>query len=135
MIRNCSPAVLLFDTTVLIPALGKKIRKSDDPASGRLLEAMIQHRRSVLIAAPSLAELFRRAPQNPVPRTQWVRVVVFDGLAAELLGRSFPPEVLIKARDQSGALLHYLKSLKYDAMIVACAVRHRAAMLVTTDEG
>lgn len=125
------PASAMFDTTVLIPALGKKKRASDDAACGPLFEAMIRAKRPVLIAAPSAAELWRREASNTLPRTQYVKIVAFDQLAAEILGRRFPPSVLIEQRDQQNRPLAYIK---YDAMIVACAVRHRVAEFVSTDD-
>jgi hypothetical protein len=45
----------------------------------------------------------------------------------------FPPTTLTRFRDQvTGATLDYIK---YDAMIVACAVRHKANVIVSTDAG
>jgi len=121
----------MFDTTILIPALGKKKRSTDDAASGPLFEAMIRAKRLVLIAAPSAAELWRREPKHSMPRTRYVRIVAFDQLAAKVLGTHFPPGVLTEWRDQQGKPSHYIK---YDAMIVACALRHRVGEFVSTDE-
>lgn len=123
------PASVMMDSSVLLPALGK-VRSTDDAASAPLFDALIEHRRSILIAAPTAAEFYRRAPTTDIPRTEFVVVVPFDGLAAEELGKRFPPEILKKHR-KGGVPLHYIK---YDAMIVACAVRHRATVFVSTDK-
>ena len=123
----------MLDTTVLIPGLpGGRLRASDDAASPLLFEAMIAARKTILIAAPSAAELIRRSPKTAIPRTRQVFVVAFDRTAAEILGERFPPTVLTVHRDESAARapLHYIK---YDAMIVACAVRHRANVLISCD--
>lgn len=125
------PISAMFDSTVLIPALGKKKRSTDDAACGPLFEAMIRAKRSVLIAAPTAAEFWRREPKHAMPRTQFVKIVAFDQLAAYILGTRFPPSVLVEQRDQQNRPLSYIK---YDAMIVACAVRHRVAEFVSTDD-
>ncbi len=94
---------------------------------------MIQEKKTVLVATPSLAELIRREPNNPIPRTPLLVVVSFDQRAAELLGTKFPPEVLTRFKNElGGAPLQYIK---YDAMIAACALRHRSEVLITTDSG
>jgi predicted nucleic acid-binding protein len=124
------PNSAMLDSSVLIPALGKKGRATDDPACAKLFDALVADRRQILVSTPTVAEILRRAPVSPLPRTRLVRVVSFDLAAAEVLGQRFPPSVLAKVRDDTGGPLHYIK---YDAMIVACAVRHRAEVLVTTD--
>ncbi len=128
--RTKLPPSAMLDSSVLIPALGSKTRRTDDPLCRPLFEAMVTARRPVLIAAPSAAEFFRRSPTTAIPRTATVRVVPFDLQAAEILGTKFPPDVLKTWADATKRPLHYVK---YDALIVACAVRHRAAVLVTTD--
>lgn len=124
------PASAAFDSSTLVPALRGPMA-TDDPASAKMFDAMVASGLSVLIPAPVAAEIFRRSPTTAIPRVRAVRVVAFDHAAAEVLGRSFPPEVLTAFRGASKKPLHYFK---YDAMIVACAVRHRAAVLVSTDD-
>jgi len=128
--RSLLPNSAMLDSSVLIPALGKRARSTDDPASAALFDAMLAERHQILVSTPTVAEMLRRAPVSPLPRTRLVRVVPFDLAAAEVLGQRFPPSVLTKVRDHTGSTLHYIK---YDAMIVACAVRHRADVLITTD--
>jgi hypothetical protein len=136
---NLLPQSALLDSSVLVPALGGKVRPTDDAASGPLFNAMVQARRSVLIAAPSVAEILRKSPPSAIPRTKGVIVVPFDRPAAELLGTKFPIDILKRVRDEftssrakPGPWLDYIK---FDSMIVSCAVRHGAAVLVTTDIG
>lgn len=115
------PRSALLDTTALIPALGGKIRCEEDKASRDLFEAMLASSGHVIyIATPSVAELHRRAPKKPIPRTESVVVVPLDQRAAVLLGTKFPPSVLTTLSKKGAAPKHYIK---YDAMIVACAVR------------
>ncbi len=128
------PALLLpralLDSSVLFGALGSRDSAEDAEACRKLLEAMIENGKTVLIAAPSITELLRgESPVEP-PKTMGIIVVGFDDQAARLLAEDFPQEVLVKTRDASGTTLQYIK---YDAMIVACAKRHRADCLVTRD--
>lgn len=123
------PSSVLMDSSVLIPALSAA-SKGGDAASGALFDALIQNKRRILIAAPTAAEFFRRAPTTSIPRTEFVLVVPFDAQAAEELGKRFPPEIL-KTYRVGNVRLDYIK---YDAMIVACAVRHRAGVIVSTDK-
>jgi predicted nucleic acid-binding protein len=124
------PDVALFDTTVLIPALSV-VRATDDPACQMLFQAMVAARKKILIAAPSMAEIFRRAPKASVPRTQSVQIVSFDLKAAEILGTKFPPHALVRLAQVTGRPKDYIK---YDCMIVACASRHDVKMMVTVDK-
>jgi predicted nucleic acid-binding protein len=134
---NSLPYSALLDTSVLVPALGGKIRHSDDPLSVAFFEAMVGTHRRVLIAAPSVAELMRKSPASLIPRTRTVVVVDFDRIAAEQLGRDFPADSLRSIRDQLKPSLDRvsLDYIKFDALIVACAKRHGASVLITTDIG
>jgi predicted nucleic acid-binding protein len=124
------PAIVAFDSSVLIPALNPK-QAAGDPACARLFEAMDSANRTILIAAPTFAEFLRGAPKSSLPRRRNVVVVPFDQLAAELLAKDFPSTVLVTLNKKSGLPRHYIK---YDAMIVACAARHRAGHFVSTDD-
>lgn len=124
------PESVLIDSSVLLPALGRT-RKTDDPQSRPLFDALIEHKRRILIAAPSAAEFYRCSSNGEIPRTPFVEIAAFDALAAELLGKKFPKDILVQFKGRTGAPMNYIK---YDAMIVACAVRHRAAAFVSTDD-
>lgn len=122
------PSRLLFDTTVFVKAWTRA-----DPlhASCRALyDAMRIPPRTVLIAAPSLAELMRKREKNPFPRTTAIQVLPFGQKAAMLLGRKFPPETLKQWRAAGGAPVDFYK---FDSMILAVAMCH-GVPLVTTDE-
>lgn len=124
------PSRALLDSSVLFGALGTRDSGPDADACRKLLEAMIEHGKTVLIAAPSITELLRgESPVEP-PRTVGIISVGFDDQAARILAEDFPQEVLIKTRDLTSTTLQYIK---YDALIVACAKRHRAECLVTRD--
>lgn len=91
---------------------------------------MIDERKRVLIAAPSLAEILRNPSNKPLPRVLYVEVVAFDGDAAKALGDKMPFAQMQSLAAGSGLTKNYFK---YDALIVACAIRHRAEVLITTD--
>lgn len=92
---------------------------------------MLENGRQILIAAPSLAEMIRQEGKDPaIPRRRGVEVVAFDDRAAVELGRRFPERVLLLEHQGSRLPKSYIKC---DAMIVACAIRHRATHLVTLD--
>lgn len=127
------PRSALIDSSVVIPGFGTRVRQSDDPASRLFCEAMIQHKRLLLIAAPTLAEFLRAEPKSLLPRTRAVQIVALDERAATILGTRFSTAVLSDLkRDKSLGPADYIK---YDTMISACAIRHRAAVLVTSDAG
>ena len=127
---NRLPQRALFDTGVVIRALRER---PEDPRSlicEALWEAMVENGREILIAAPSIAEMIRQDGKGVIPHRRGVEVVAFDARAAEFLGRKFPERVLALERTTTGLPRNYIK---YDAMIVACAVRHRATHLVSLD--
>jgi len=125
------PQRALFDTGVVIRALGERPDDARSPMCEALWNAMLENGRQILIAAPSLAEMIRQEGKDySIPRRRGVEVVAFDDRAAVELGRRFPERVLLMERERSQLPKHYIK---YDAMIVACAIRHRATHLVGLD--
>jgi predicted nucleic acid-binding protein len=125
------PQRALFDTTIVIRALGDRPDDARSPACEALWEAMLQNGRQVLIAAPTIAEMARKeGARRSIPRRRGVEVVAFDDLAAELLGRAMPNSILQAATQQAGLPRDYIK---YDALIVACAARHRVTHVITLD--
>jgi predicted nucleic acid-binding protein len=124
------PARALLDTGVVLRALGEF---PDDPHSAicqRLFDVMLEADRELLIAAPTIAEVMRKDGKKGIPKTPGIEVVSFDLKAAEILGTRMPITTLKDIRDQSaGSLTH----LKYDALIVACAVRHGAECIIAID--
>lgn len=127
---------VLIDTGILIRALGDRPQDPEAKACRDFWDAMLQHGRTILIAAPSIAEVVRfgvgAAADNPVPNVPGVEVVAFDQSAAMRLGHDFPINVIKKSSSETGRSLTHLK---YDALIAACALRHNAQCLVTLDKG
>jgi len=125
------PRRALLDTGVLIRALGEH---PTDPRSAdcrEFLDAMVAVGNDVLVAAPSLAEMIRAMAVPKVPATNSIVVVPFDDQAAIVLGTTFPMVALKQLALKTGVALTYLK---YDALIAACAIRHRAEFVVSIDE-
>jgi predicted nucleic acid-binding protein len=125
------PRRALIDSGVLMRALEPHHRDAIAPVCMLFWETMLAHELEILVAAPTLAELIRSGASGDVPRADNVEVVAFDDEAAMLLGKTFPVETLKSVRDTQGCLS--LTHLKYDAMIVACAIRHRAECIIAID--
>lgn len=125
------PKSALLDTTVLIRALGDRPNDPQAPLCRELFETMIANKLDVLIAAPTLAEIYRGGGSGkPPPQLAQFCIVSFDDEAARILGTRFPQLSLVNFQKSTGDPLSYYK---YDALIVACAVRHRADVLVSLD--
>lgn len=123
------PPRALIDTGIVTRAIGGMPQDADTPISRSFYEAMLTARHDLLIAAPTVAEIMRADGRRNIPRVAGIEVVAFDDEAAIILGRTFPMSVL-RAHIHEGTTLNFLK---YDAMIVACAVRHRARCIVALD--
>lgn len=126
------PTRALIDTGVLIRALGEHPKDPRSADCKEFVEAMVANGNDVLVAAPSLAEMIRGMTVPQVPSTGAIITVPFDDQAAIVLGTTFPASVLKQTAATSGVPLAYLK---YDALIGACAVRHKAIFLITLDGG
>jgi len=128
--KTLLPKRVLVDSSVLIMALGDHADDQRAPICVALWDALIQADAQILIAAPSVAELLRSEKKTPLPRTVHVQVVAFDLPAAEILADKLPQRILKAQAVATGDPLQYIK---YDAMIVACALRHRAESVITYD--
>lgn len=126
------PKRALIDTGVFIRALGEHPTDPRSPDCKDFVAAMVASGNDALVAAPSLAEMIRGMPVPQLPATGSIITVPFDDQAAVVLGTVFPPSVLKQIAAKSGQSLTYLK---YDALIGACAVRHKADFLITIDGG
>jgi predicted nucleic acid-binding protein len=91
---------------------------------------MVRKGSRVMIAAPTLAELLRRPPKEQRPLMSQIEFVAFDADAARRLAEKLPQQVHLDHREGTAQPKNYIR---YDAMIVACAVRHRAHVFVSTD--
>lgn len=122
------PYRALLDTGVVIRAL----RERDDMEAKLcqdLWDLMASSQREILIAAPSLAEITRGGGKGP-PRVRGIEVVSFDLVCAEVLGARLPQSLLKTAATAADEPVSYYK---YDALIIACAIRHRADMIISLD--
>lgn len=120
---------VLFDTGVMMRALGDRPNEPVSALCRKLLDETVAAGGDVLLAAPSLSELMRQNG-SPPPLTKQIEVVSFDLDCALLLGNGLSIEVLNSTKSLTGLSKTYLK---YDAMIVACAIRHKAECIVSLD--
>lgn len=125
------PNRALLDTSVLISAFFGT--RPEDEDSDEFVRAMVNLRRDLLISTLSLAEILRKRSVSPLPKVKHVRTVAFDGRCAEVCAQHFPPRVL--RDEQATALGTEAAYWKFDALIVATAIRYSAECLVTRDEG
>ena len=126
------PARALLDTGVLIRALGDRPKDANAAAAKAFFEAMVEQRREMLVGAPSVAEMLRGPVKTRVPRISGIAVVAFDNRAAELLAERMPHRVLIRVRDALNVPLDYMR---YDALLVASAIRWGADAIISLDKG
>lgn len=119
---------MALDASVLIAS--RNVMEAAHPHCRQLWYAMIQEGTNVLIPAPALAEFIRPPGITPPPRVDRVEIVAFDEDAAILLAKNMPPDVFYATGPNRTFKKHIAK---YDAMIIACAIRHRADCLVTLD--
>ena len=124
----------MLDTGVLIRALGHRPSDPQGAVCRRLFDSTIKAGHHVLVAAPSVTEIMRWA-KHPVdaviPCIQQVMVVSLDYQAAALAGSALPMAAL---KALSADLGRSLTCLKFDALIVGCALRAKADTLVTLDQ-
>ncbi len=120
------PGSLMFDTGVLIRALGHRQDDENSPACVALFNAMVDGNKRIYVASPSVTEMLRHSEPLDLPKTRSVVVVDFDRTAAELLGRNLKAAEVKAIRKQSGGTLN---AIKYDALIVACAARRNAGLV------
>jgi predicted nucleic acid-binding protein len=113
-------------------ALGDNPHRPEAPICKALWAEMLRGGKSILIAAPTVAELMRAERPTPVPRHRLVEVVDFDRRSAEVLGKRLPHRIIVANARQRNAPRDYIK---YDAMIVSCAVTHRAEVIISLDDG
>lgn len=124
------PERSMIDTNVLILALGHRPDDPQTPLCKELWAELLRSKRRVLIATPSIAELGQHATAHPpVPFTKNVYVVDFDYKAAQILGEKFSKK-FIQSHKPDGVPINYMK---WDILILACALRH-GATLITLDK-
>jgi predicted nucleic acid-binding protein len=124
------PQVALFDTGVVIRAQGDRPNEPESQTCVELWKTMLDTGREILIAAPTIAEILRFGGGQSVPRTRGIRVVSFDEPAARVLAQRFPANVIKTAAQNANVVGAHIK---YDALILACGIRHQAEILVTCE--
>ncbi|MFP2906144.1 type II toxin-antitoxin system VapC family toxin [Pyxidicoccus sp. 3LFB2] len=123
------PRSALIDTGVFIRALRERQDK-ETPDCVDFVEAMLNQHCELIIAAPTLAEILRFKKGQQPPTMHGITVGAFDDEAARILGQKFPEDTLVEFRQKTGNPLHYYK---YDALIVACAMRWEVECIVAID--
>lgn len=125
------PNVMMLDTGVLIRALEPRHTDPKAPVCKALLEAALRSSRRILVAAPSITEIERVPPdlaeRTPLPRTRNVVVVALDDRAALEAAR------VMTRDDLKDVVVGERLVAKFDALIVGCALRWAAGVLVTLD--
>lgn len=95
----------------------------------------MQARRSLFVSAVSMAEVLRNDQPTPsttaMPHVPGLTVVAFDERCAVELGARVPVDLVRQMRDESGEPLGYWK---FDALLVATALRYKVGVFVTLDE-
>lgn len=121
------PRRAMLDTGVVIRALRQR---EDDQGCVEFWDLMLASKRKVLIAAPTWAEALRSHPDTQIPATTQIVVVPFDRQSAEILAAHIP---MVTQKQLAKALSIPCGYFKYDAMIVSCAKRWKADVIVTLD--
>lgn len=122
------PARALIDTGILIRALGQQPKDPRAKICKEFWDAMLAAKRQILIAAPTITETTRSTdfPALPPPSVPNVLVVAFDLQAALVCAQKFPEQVIKNEQESTGLFLNYLR---YDALILACAIRYDAVLV------
>jgi predicted nucleic acid-binding protein len=123
------PTNALIDTGVFMRFLGDRPDEAVSKECVAFGDAMVNNGRTLYVAAPTIAEV-TRYQGKAIPRRKGIVVIPFDDRAAELLGLNMPMAKIHQAAQASGTSKTYMK---YDALIAACALRAKAAMIVAID--
>ena len=118
------------DTGVFLRWLDKA-KDADAPVCYAVLQAVVDKGGQIVLPAPAMAEILRNGHVAAIPHLSGLEVVAFDELAARTLASKLPLSALQQLKIQGSP--KSLSFLKYDAMIVACAVRHRALLHIALD--
>jgi len=127
------PFVALIDTSVFALRLGHKPTDPNAAACVDFCDRMARSgSRRLFVAAPTITEVTRYKGKE-VPLVPGISVVAFDERAATLLGMKLPALALAEWRDDLPA--RTVACLKYDALIVGCALRIPNCAFVSMDKG
>lgn len=125
-----TPRRVMIDTGVFLRWVGDQ-QDADTDACYLVVEHVLSSGGTVLFAAPCVAEVLRYGLASSVPRKARFEVVGFDELAARKLAEKLP---LSAQRAVAVSSPNSLTHIKYDAMIVACAIRHKALLHIALDD-
>lgn len=127
------PLRALIDTGVFIRRLGDQAECKHAPACIEFCNRMTARNRRLFVAAPTITEVTRfQSPVAP-PAMHGIITVPFDDVAAIALGKLMPMDEIRRCRSE------YYKDcrqnhIKYDALIVGCALRVPNVVFVGIDE-
>jgi predicted nucleic acid-binding protein len=114
------PARVALDTTFLLRALS--LADDESGLCELLLRELVALKVQIQVPAPVIAEIVRGDVRRSPHTTSGLLVTAFDEKAAVKCGELFPASSL------KGA------ALKFDAMIIACAVRWDAKHIISLDQ-
>lgn len=123
------PFAALIDTSVFLCRIGDKPDDEHCQACIDFCNRMFKAGRTVFVAAPTITEVTRHKGKE-LPRVPKIVVAAFDAIAATELGKRMPMSELRGLKDSSGRGLGYIK---YDALIVGCALRIPSCAFVGMD--
>lgn len=124
------PQRVMLDTNILYYAFDKPTGREQEAPSRELWAALVKHKRTILIAAPTLAEFLRQGGE--IPAVHNIEHIAFDARAAQLVGAALPGPVIAQSQQQAGITK---AAMKFDTLIMGCAIRGRADALITYDKG
>ncbi|HYO59555.1 hypothetical protein [Archangium sp.] len=124
------PQRVMLDSSVLT-ITRKDCDHEEAPTCRDLYEQLLKAGKIILLPTPAIAEYMSTPPHEPPPRQRGVEVIPFDDQAAAILGKRLPKRVFMKRKEPgaTGAIV------KYDTMVVACALRGLAGALISRDRG
>lgn len=126
-----TPRRVMIDTGVFLRWIGDQ-QDADSLACFQVVEHVLsQSGGTVLFSAVSVAEVLRYGLASDIPRKVGFHVVAFDELAARQLAQRLP---LSAQKAVAATSPNSLTHIKYDAMIVACAIRHKAMLHIALDD-
>ena len=123
------PERVMLDSSVLTRTRGDATGEHADLCR-ELWYELIKQQHRILIPAIALAEYMEKPPHDRPKRHRNVEVVHFDDEAAAIIATRFPPSVFLRQNAVPGATKAIIK---FDTMILASAVRHRAELLFCMD--
>lgn len=127
------PDNVMIDTSVFISGVGNR-EDEFSPVCRELIKVLTSPnypRFKVFFPAVAAAEVMRHGDGGgQIPRWKNFQIVPFDLMAAQVIGRELPWNVIKEQKNHSDLPFTYVK---YDALIVASAIRHKVDVLIGLD--